>query len=75
MLKIILKKKKERNVIFDGRGGQAMVERERRGHCDCVKGRIEKGVNCLQKMEHHLTAIHYFFSELDLKLSRVSWFT
>ena len=25
-------------------------------------------------MEHHHTAIHYFFSELDLKLS-VSWFT
>ena len=45
-----------------------MVECER-AHRDRVKGRPGKVINCWDKMENHLTAIHYHFSELELKLS------
>lgn len=34
-----------------------------------LRAGLKRGVNCWHKMEHHHTAIHYFFSELDLKLS------
>ena len=34
-----------------------------------LRAGLKRGLNCWHKMEHHHTAIHYLFSELDLKLS------